>query len=430
MKRHLPTALLLILAIALAVRLAVVVATPGFQPFFDAVDYDYHARSIADGHGYPAAERTGSGPTAYRPPLYPVTLAGVYVLGGGRTAGRVLGALLGTLAVYLVFLVSGRLWDRRVALVAAALCAVFPPLVLLNASLLSESLFIPIMLGAVWAILRWRADGRLRWALAAGALCGLCALTRSVGTLLVLAAVVGVWTVRPRLSRAALRAPVAVAGAALVTVMPWLLRNAIEFHRPIPLTTQGGYGLAGTYNQESRDRPERPGYGVPTEQLKVFRADVRRKDLDEAALSNRLAKKAVSYAFHNPDYVAATWFWNTLRVFDLHHDMSFNRGFEGLYLMANGAASLVGVWIPASVYLMLILALLGGVAQALRPGRRAPPFLWAFVVVMLLPGIAVYGISRYRAPADPFLLMLAAVALVAAADRIRSRVSDRLAVRA
>jgi hypothetical protein len=40
---------------------------------------------------------------------------------------------------------------------------------------------------------------------------------------------------------------------------------------------------------------------------------------------------------------------------------------------------------------------------------------------MLVPGIAVYGIARYRVPADPFLVMLAAVGVVALVDRLRAR---------
>ena len=38
--------------------------------------------------------------------------------------------------------------------------------------------------------------------------------------------------------------------------------------------------------------------------------------------------------------------------------------------------------------------------------------------LMVLPAIGVLGLERYRAPADPFLIMLAAVAIVAIAQRV------------
>ena len=46
-------------------------------------------------------------------------------------------------------LVAGRLWDRRIALVAGGLAAVSPALVYVNGSLVSEQIFLPLMLGAV-----------------------------------------------------------------------------------------------------------------------------------------------------------------------------------------------------------------------------------------------------------------------------------------
>src|SRR3954468_17075241 len=122
-------ALLLILAVALIARLAVIVATPDFHPIFDAAHYDRLGASIAHGHGYPG-QFVPPTPSAFRPPLYPVELAAVHLVGGGWTAGRLLGALLGTGAVLLVFLIAERLWDRRVAIAAGAIAAVFPPLVL------------------------------------------------------------------------------------------------------------------------------------------------------------------------------------------------------------------------------------------------------------------------------------------------------------
>ena len=81
---------------------------------------------------------------------------------------RVVGALLGTLTVLLVMLIAGRVWDRRTGLVAGGLAAVSPALVYVNGSLVSEQLFLPLMLGAVLVTLVARqAEGRRLLVLAA-----------------------------------------------------------------------------------------------------------------------------------------------------------------------------------------------------------------------------------------------------------------------
>src|SRR5688500_9403858 len=158
------TAFMVILVVALVARIAVLVATPDFEPLFDAADFERHADSLASGDGYPSSQLGVEGPTAFRPPLYPVALAAVDLVGGGWTAMRILGVLLGVATVALTFLIAQRLWDRRVAVVAGGIAAVFPPLVVLSAALLSELLFLPLALASVWAVLQYRDDPRLRWA--------------------------------------------------------------------------------------------------------------------------------------------------------------------------------------------------------------------------------------------------------------------------
>ena len=125
----------------------------------------------------------------------PVLLAGVYsVFGHDVDAARVLNALLGVAAVALLYLLVARLFDRRTALLAAALAAVAPSLVFLGGGLLSENLFIPLVL-ATAALVAWQRD-RGGWAIAAaaGAVLGLAVLTRTNGLLLVIPA-------RPRPAR-------------------------------------------------------------------------------------------------------------------------------------------------------------------------------------------------------------------------------------
>jgi len=86
-----------IVAIALVARLGVIVADSGYVPQQDAWDYDRHARSIADGDGFPPSYYAADdGPSALRAPGYPYFLGLVYAFTGDSVnAGRIANALLG-----------------------------------------------------------------------------------------------------------------------------------------------------------------------------------------------------------------------------------------------------------------------------------------------------------------------------------------------
>ena len=155
-------------------------------------------------------------------------MAGVYALVGTKSptdrwdAGRVLEAVLGAIAVALVGLIAVRFWGPAPALLSAAIAAIYPPLVRLGTSLMSESLFIPLMLGAVLTALVYRDAPRpRRWAILTGVLVGCAALTRANGVLLVLPIWFLVWHERPRISWRSVLGPAVVL---LVTI--GLLRHA------------------------------------------------------------------------------------------------------------------------------------------------------------------------------------------------------------
>ena len=83
--------------------------------------------------------------------------------GDSFTAGRLAAAVLGVISVALIGVIAQLLWSRRVAIVAMALAAVYPPLVLLSGTLLSESLGLPLVLGLVALVLAYRDVPRPRW---------------------------------------------------------------------------------------------------------------------------------------------------------------------------------------------------------------------------------------------------------------------------
>ena len=399
----------------------------GYSPANDALEYDYLAQAIAAGEDYP---RTGyllqGGPTAVRGPGYPYLLGGVYALSGdSRSAGRLAGAALGALAVLLLYLLVKRIWGRRVGLVAATMAAVFPPLVLLSQELLSESLFVVLELAALLCVLNFRrSGGLLRWAVAAGAMCGLALLTRNIGLALIPAVAFGTWTARPRLGPRALLAPVAALVAAALVIAPWTLRNAAEFGRFIPVTTSTGLTAAGVYNETSfRDSASHGAWRDP-QIVSEFTPLFATPGIDEGDVDERLLRAARNFAWQHPGYVAETFGWNLLRMFEIATGSVVDR--DGHELTDRGIGSATppaeraGLAIVAVLGLLGVIALIRSKAGGPQPRiPRGPLFLWLVPVLTLISTALLNGLPRDRIPIDPFLLILAAIGLVSIWDAMR-----------
>jgi 4-amino-4-deoxy-L-arabinose transferase-like glycosyltransferase len=405
--------IVVLLLVALACRFVVVKTTPDFDPSTaaDPADYQRHALSIARGDGYPESPVAAGGPTASRPPLYTYWLGGVFKLSGNRvSAARYAQAVIGTLTVALLGLIAWQLWGRRVALIAVALGAVFGPLIVVGTSLLTEPLYLPLELAALAAVIQHRRSGhRYRWVLAGGFLAGLTILTRETGAVLLVPLAVAVWTGTPRLSRSALAPPLVLLVVAGLTVVPWTLRNAIVMDSFIPVSTTGPFALSGIYNDAAREA--RAAFRPPQHDPE-YASLVRRTDLREAELARELRGAVVDYVGEHPSYVPEVAFWNTLRMLHLY-DPSYARVNARDNALGRGLANL-------GLYGFYPVALLAAIGAFTRRARECPRFVW--LAPLLLASVVFSGsFIRYRAPIDPFLVLLAALAVAAGLDRLIER---------
>jgi 4-amino-4-deoxy-L-arabinose transferase-like glycosyltransferase len=430
--------------LALAVRVAGAIGAAGEPLPFDAQDFDRHARSIASGHGYPEAVHARGGPSALRPPAFPLLLSGAYALRGGVDAppgwreyfapgyridqgsvdaGRLLQALIGTAVAALVGLIAFQLFGRRVGLVALAVAAVYPPSIVLGLTLLSDPLFVMFELAALAAALRARAAGThtLRWALGAGLLAGLAWLTRSNGYVLLLPLALLVWTARPRLRWRALAAPAAVVLAAIVVIAPWTVRNAVVMDALIPVSDNDGYTLAGTYNESARTDADFHGGWRPAQADPAYARLVATTtgELDQSRTLGRAARRFIA---DHPGYVAEVGACNSLRLAFLAWLACGDSGDVTLGYRGEEMVGHVVAWgAVAGFAVVAALALLGAFTRA---ARAAPRAVW-LVPVVLWSAVFVLAANRFRAPLEPFLIVLAALALVAAFDRLTARLHLR-----
>lgn len=206
-------------------------------------------------------EQFGVPHQALRTPGYPLFLAACQAaFGASATLGaRLVQAMLGAACVPLVFALTRRVWPDRsssTALIAAALAAFEPYGAATAALLLSEAVFVPLMLLMLWGLATlWTPDGRVEArrarlvALATGLAAGAGVMVKPSWAL-ALPLALAAWLV----ARGSLRRPALVLGMALGAALvmgPWWARNARAFGAFVPTALWAGASLYDGLNSSA-----------------------------------------------------------------------------------------------------------------------------------------------------------------------------------
>jgi hypothetical protein len=149
----------------------------------------------------------------------------------------------------------------------------------------------------------------------------------------------------------------------------------------------------------------------PVAELATLRRIATNKN--ELQISDRLNTMALDYIKAHPGYVAKVALWSTIRLFNLS-GTRFELSIAPYEVYPRWLVSL-------SVYTFWALGLLAIAGAFARAARRVPWAVWGCPLAMLLPTVFIIGATRYRSPADPFFVMLAALAVIEAWRRVRRR---------
>lgn len=406
--------LAIIAAVSVAIRVAYIVLERRDAPVQgDGLYYHYGANLLAQGHGFIVPLEYVKGLTlqaADHPPLYLLWLAATSVFGLESPLTHMLWTcVLGTATVVVLGFVGREVVGPRVGLVAAALAAVYPNIWSHDGMLQSESL--AILLVAVALLLAYRYWHGPSWAkiAALGVVCGLAALTRSELLLLVFFVVVPLVLLTRTIDVRQKIKWLGVGGTATaVVVAPWIGYNLTRFEHPVFLST--GYEV--TLLTASCDKT---WYGQYTGYWS-FECGIRtprRDDQSQKAIAYRRA--ALDYIGENkariPVVVAARWG----RITGLFRPVQQVR----LDHQAEGRETWVAWMSLLMFYPIAALAIVGAVVLRRRRVLLFP--LVALPSIVLVSVTLTFATNRYRAIAEPALVVLAAVAVDAGVQRFRTR---------
>jgi hypothetical protein len=404
----------------------------------DDDSYRFIANQIAT-EGRFARELTGREPavTAYRPPLYPLLLAGMELIdpsakGGPRDwAVLALNVCLGGATAFLAASIAMKLVpsqqgvEWRAGLIAGILTAC-DPLLVYNATLaMTETLAAALAAAVLWAIAAWLQRPSAALAVVIGVLLGLGALTRPIFAPWLVLIVVLAWR-RP--ISAAVRNTVtwhavAIAATAMVVIAPWVIRNVIVMGRPIASTTHGGYTLLLGNNQNFYEHLRKNGWHAPwndTAFQHAWRGRFRAKsvdaflwngppspvpaDFDEIADDQFAKKLAYRSIGEEPARFAEACAY---RAWQLWNPVP-NRTSDSESPQRAAFRYLVGAW-NVALYLMAIWGFIRIRRDQSETGRAWLLYVLALAIVLTVVHTFYWSNLRMRVPIVPALCVLAAI---------------------
>ncbi|QDU59317.1 hypothetical protein Pan216_01450 [Planctomycetes bacterium Pan216] len=212
-------------------------------PFADSELYEAYARRIYEGEPYRLGETA-----AIRTPGYPALIAGCWWIAGGQHLRAVLWAqaLLGTVTCWFVLAIGRECermgFPRGTALLALLVAALDPYAALLGAVELSETAFTMLLMATAWLAIRHLDRPSFLAGAAMGVLAGLATLVRP--SVLLLTPLSASWFLgATHHRRASLTTLVGSLVGLLLTMAPWIVRNALVLGAWVPTTTNVGESL-------------------------------------------------------------------------------------------------------------------------------------------------------------------------------------------
>ncbi len=349
--------------------------------------------------------------TATRPPMYPIFLAGVHWLTGGRE-GSALAAQAGLDAVtcvgiyLLAIVITGSV---AVASVAGMFWALYLPEISEVTRFWSEPLCALLVTYALLVYILARQQDKLWLAGVAGMVFGGAALTRSAFLLLppLFAGLVLIER-GEGFGRRARFAGVLLLGL-ILPMAPWVIRNALTFHAFIPMYSQTGLSLyVGNVTLDQNDYLTAPRVADAIRKVEARIATepkwAEAQD-SEVELDRLVGGEAQRLIREHPVRFVTLSLVRGVRLW-------FNLGF-------GRPPSWRSVGVAAMNGGLLILGIIGLIGGRLAWSRRARPLVIVLVYGTLVPVLSL-SVARHIFPVIPALVVLSAGGVMVLCNRPRA----------
>lgn len=390
------------------------------------------SRNLIEGHGLTQDLSPPYTPYSFRPPLYHFFIVGAYYLTGGFLGAILLQILIGSIVPLLgMALAKSIMENRTITLAVGIVLALEPSAILYSDMFYSETFFMLIFYGALWALFLYWKQRKFSLLALSALLLGLATLIRPAAEYVSLLVAFALWwQLRPHFSRRTLVAIASYLGIFLLVLVPWLYRNYLTFG-VADLSPQVGVNL---YTQllptvYSIDR----GTPFQKEFDTILATGVRGPNLASVTDGGPEARTAIPLLLQHPKAIAISalnslWSFFTMDgVFDFLRHIKIRPSEtlgkpSAIALLSNPAA--VASYFARNLWGPLAFILLGrilwitiaalffvGTWRYLRtrgPDPRALLVLLVVFYVALSSCLTGYGLTaRYRLPVNAFVVTFA-----------------------
>jgi 4-amino-4-deoxy-L-arabinose transferase-like glycosyltransferase len=363
-----------IFVLALVLRLVFILSITAAPLETDALDYDTLGWQLAQGKGY---MNSAGEPTAYRPPVYPVVIGLIYFVAGHDPVWvRWVQAFIGAWTCVLVYLLTRSVFKHGT--LAGLVAAMYPPLIVNTAEILTETLFAFLLLAVVYLVISKKSQW---WRITSGVTLGLALLTRPMAVFFL--PFLGYWMFANR----ARRALALVALGLVLSMAPWTARNYTQLDAFVPFANVGGLTLYNSYIVS----PGGFGYnslnGVGETYFQIE---------SETERSRYLVGQTLLFISQNPLQAVKL---GALKLLHLLYP------FDGYWSPVSFGSKYNVFW-----GMIVSFAVFGWATSERRRGGDVE-LLGLLLLSFLIGSVVFYGSPRFRLPLEPILISFAAAGI-------------------
>lgn len=452
--------LLLVILLVLAVRFSIFpFVAPHKERMFtmlDSYEYDGMAMSLVENHRFYQPEPAFYFPPqyriplfevrtptdAFRAPLYPLFLAGIYsVFGHKPYVAIIFQLMLSSLTCVLVYYIGEMFIRRGVGFIAGLLLALDFPTVVYGNLIMTDMLFTFLFLASIYFILKFFRGKKRKHLVYSAILLGASALCRLVILYFAFVMVLSFIVVyRKKLIKGLFNYFIYIL-IFLAAVSPWAIRNYIVYDTLSLSITQGGNLLF--YNAAYLEAHKRGGYehldairkemqektdrlfaerdiSSPFEKAKVYQELALERILADPGLYTRIHLIGALKIFATPTFLLPE------RIFGVPLDESIAMA-KGKSLLTQGFFKASGdlasyflhnwrllLYLPFLLLYLLFLYFLAGYGlykTGKNKGLSSIFFLFLLIIVYNALVVGQHGAARFRIPLMPYIDLIAAYGL-------------------
>ena len=370
------------------------------------------AAAIAETGTFSSPFGVDTGPTAWMMPGYPFLLALIFKVFGTYSVSSAFVALLldciaSVLTIIPIFFMTNRLFDRKAALVAAAIFCFYPPsLWHATGRIWDTSLFTMMSLFLLNFLMTIEKIWTLKTALLAGFFFGIVAIFKAIILGLYPFVFVQILLQKSLALKARLQQIGLLTFMILLILSPWIWRNYLVFGRPL-LRSNFGLELKLGNNSGAEAYMQTHGRGKIEMYHPIIKKDELEKyrNIGELAYTASAGNEALAFIrTYTYDFVQLTlqrilYFWV--------RDLDLSEGLDGHFGIRSKKSAFTTV-----IYILPLPFMLLGIVIALR-GQRPAGVLISYLILFPMVYYITHVRQRYRFPVEPVMLIFAAGGLAA-----------------